>query len=75
MTHDEAVRLTALVKSLHRLLATEGPTERTGRVLRALAGACEPAKKFVAMWDTVATPFWRRNAAVAALGEAIDLLK
>lgn len=75
MTERQAVELTRRLKVLHLRMAQEGPTERTGEALKSLADICEPVKKFVAMWNEVATPFWRRNAAVAAMSEVIDLLR
>lgn len=75
MATDPMEEVAKRVKVLHRLLAVEGPTNTTGRALRALSEVCSPAGKFVEIWDAVASPFLRRNAAQAAVSEVVAHLK
>ena len=75
MVAYEATEAMARLKVLHRMLATEGPTERTGRVLKALAEICDPVREFARMWDAMSGPFGKRQAAVAAVEAAIEYLR
>ena len=63
------------VKVLHRLLASEGPTNTTGRALRSLSEVCSPVGKFVEIWDAVASPLLRRNVARDAVSDVVAHLE
>lgn len=74
MVAEKAQELVRRLKALHEALASEGPTDRTGRVLQAVAEICDPAWKFAAMWKVAVTPFDRRQAAMAAISEVLEYL-
>jgi len=75
MVADKAVEVTARLKKLYFTLASEGPTDNTGRVLRALADVCDPVRKFAALWDAVTNPYVRKRAAAGAVDAAVEYLK
>jgi hypothetical protein len=75
MTTDAMKDVEKRVKELHRLLASEGPTNRTGRALRALSEVCSPAGRFVEMWDAVTSPLLRRNVARDAVSDVVAHLE
>lgn len=75
MVAEKSPEVAARLWVLHEALAKEGPTERTGRVLKSVADICDPVRKFFYMWEAASGAFMRRQAAIAAVVAGMEYLK